>query len=338
MLENFIAKVVEGIDLNEEESSQAMELIMTGEVPPAQIASFITALRMKGETISEITGFAKTMRKNAVKIRTNYSQPIIDTCGTGGDGKGTFNISTAVAFVVAGGGCIVAKHHNRSVSSRCGSADVLEVLGIDPDFPSEKAEISLQEFGLAFLFAPRFHPATRFAVGPRKDIGIRTVFNLLGPLTNPADAKIHLVGIYRRDLTQSIAQVLKNLGSQRAMVVHSEEGCDEISISGKTLVSELKNGAIKTYVIEPEMFGLKRSPIDSIKGGSPQENAKIIIDILDGKSGPQRDIVLLNAASVFLMAGKVSTITDGIKMAKESIDSGSARKKLHELQEFSKSN
>lgn len=336
MLKNFITKVVEGIDLNEEESFQVMELIMTGEVPPTQIASFLTALRMKGETIFEITGFAKAMRKNAVKIKTNCSQHIIDTCGTGGDGKGTFNISTAVAFVIAGGGCIVAKHHNRSVSSSCGSADVLEELGIDPDLPPHRAELALQEFGLAFLFAPRFHPATRYAAGARREIGIRTVFNLLGPLTNPADAKIHLAGIYRKDLTESIAKVLKNLGSHRAMVVHSEEGCDEISISGSTIVTELKNGSIETYIIEPEMFGLKRSPINTIRGGSPQENAKIILNVLNGEKGPQRDIILLNAAAVFLMADKVSTLNDGIKMAMESIDSGNAIKKLYELREFSR--
>ncbi len=336
MLEDFIARVVEGTDLNEEESSRAMEFIMTGEVPPAQIASFITALRMKGETIFEITGFAKAMRKNAVRIETNPNQPVIDTCGTGGDGTGTFNISTAVAFVVAGGGCVVAKHHNRSVSSRCGSADVLEALGIDPDLSPQKVELALKEFGLAFLFAPRFHPATRYAVGPRRDIGIRTVFNLLGPLTNPAEAKIHLAGIYRKDMTESIAKVLKNLGSKRAMVVHSEEGCDEISISGRTIVSELKNGSIETYIIEPEMFGLKRSSIDSVRGGSSWENARIIINILNGMKGPQRDIVLLNSAAVFIMADKVSTFNEGIKMAIDVIDSGNARKKLNELQEFSR--
>lgn len=338
MFKKFISKIVEGIDLSEDESIQAMDLIMTGEVSPIKIASFLTALRMKGETVSEITGFSKAMRKKAVKINVNLYQPIIDTCGTGGDGKGTFNISTAVAFVAAGAGCIVAKHHNRSVSSKCGSADVLEPLGIDPDLPPKKVEYSLREFGLAFLFAPIFHPATKYAALPRKEIGIRTVFNLLGPLTNPANATIHLAGVYREDLTQVVAQVLKNLGSRRAMVVHGEDHCDEITISGKTTVSELKDGMVYTYKIEPEMFGLKRAPLEAIRGGSPQENARIILDILNGCRGPHRDVVLLNTASVFLMIDKVSNFKEGLEMAKYSIDSGNARKKLEQLREFSKSN
>ena len=338
MFKEFIAKIVEGIDLKEEEAIQAMDLIMTGDVPPTQIASFLTALRMKGETVEEITGFAKTMRKKAVKIHLNLSQSVIDTCGTGGDGKGTFNISTAVAFVVAGGGCIVAKHQNRSVSSRCGSADVLEALGIEPDLPPEKASLALEEFGLAFLFAPRFHPATRHAVGPRRDIGIRTVFNLLGPLTNPAGATIQLLGVFREDLTLPMAIVLKNLGCKRAMVVHSEEHGDEISISGKTKVTELKDGKIETYEIEPEMLGLKKAPFETTRGGSPKDNAEIILNILRGVHGPQRDIVLLNASPIFMMASKVSNLREGMELARESIDSGNAMKKLKDLINFSNLN
>ena len=335
MLKRFITKVVEGVDLSEGESAEAMAFIMGGEVPATQIASFITALRMKGETIQEITGFARTMRANAVRIRSKDAEGVVDTCGTGGDGKGTFNISTAVAFVAAGGGCTVAKHHNRSVSSQCGSADVLEALGVNYALPPERAEISLQEFGLAFLFAPTFHPATRHALVPRREIGIRTVFNLLGPLTNPAGATIHLTGLYRGDLLRPVAEVLRNLGSKAAFVVHSEDHCDEISITGKTTICQLKEESIETYQIEPEMFSLKRANLEEIQGGTPQKNADILLRVLEGEPGPPRDVVLLNAAAVFVAAEKVSNITDGIEKAKESIDSGKAVKKLKDLIHFS---
>jgi len=335
MLKRFITKVVEGTDLSEAESVEAMDVIMEGKASPSQIASFLTALRMKGETTEEITGFAKAMRARAIQIRAKDGEFVIDTCGTGGDGKGTFNISTAVAFVAAGSGCTVAKHHNRSVSSQCGSADVLEALGIDPALPPERAETSLREFGLAFLFAPSFHPATRHAAVPRKEIGIRTAFNLLGPLTNPAGATVHLSGIYREDLTRPMAEVLKNLGSKAAFVVHGEDHCDEISITGKTTVSHLKDGVIESYQIEPEMVGLRRAPLEAIQGGTPEKNAQILLQILRGDPGPSRDVVLLNAAAVFVAAEKVSNLRDGIEMARESIDSGRAMKKLDVLIRFS---
>lgn len=335
MLKRFIAKVVEGTDLSEAESGEAMDFIMEGQSPPTQIASFLTALRMKGETIQEITGFARTMRAKAVRIRAKDGEYVVDTCGTGGDGKGTFNISTAVAFVAVGGGCTVPKHHNRSVSSQCGSADVLEALGVKYDLPPERAEACLQEFGLAFLFAPTFHPATRHALVPRREIGIRTVFNLLGPLTNPAGATIHLSGLYREDLLQPVAEVLRNLGSKAAFVVHSEDHCDEISIAGKTTVCQLKDGVIETYQIEPEMVGLKRADLKEIQGGAPEKNADILLQVLRGKPGPPRDVVLLNAAAVFVAAEKVSNLRDGIEMARESIDSGRAMKKLEEIIRFS---
>ena len=335
MLKRFITKVVEGTDLSETESSEAMDVIMEGKASPSQIASFLTALRMKGETTEEITGFAKAMRARAIQIRAKDGEFVIDTCGTGGDGKGTFNISTAVAFVAAGSGCTVAKHHNRSVSSQCGSADVLEALGIDPALPPERAETSLREFGLAFLFAPSFHPATRHAAVPRKEIGIRTAFNLLGPLTNPAGATVHLSGIYREDLTRPMAEVLKNLGSKAAFVVHGEDHCDEISITGKTTVSHLKDGVIESYQIEPEMVGLRRATLEAIQGGTPEKNAQILLQILRGDPGPSRDVVLLNAAAVFVAAEKVSNLRDGIEMARESIDSGRAMKKLDVLIRFS---
>lgn len=335
MLKRFINKIVEGIDLSEEESSEAMEIIMEGNATPSQIASFLTALRMKGETIQEITGFARTMRARAVRIRARDGESVVDTCGTGGDGKGTFNISTGVAFVAAGGGCIVAKHHNRSVSSQCGSADVLEALGVKYDLPPERAEVCLQEFGLAFLFAPTFHPATRYAAVTRREIGIRTIFNLLGPLTNPAGATIHLTGLYREDLLRPVAEVLRNLGSKAAFVVHSEDHCDEISIAAKTTVCQLKDGDIKTFQIEPEMVGLKRTNLKEIQGGTPEINASILLWVLRGEPGPLRDVVLLNTGAVFVASGKVSTLRDGIEMARESIDSGRALKKLEELIRFS---
>lgn len=336
MLKRFINKVVEGMDLSEGESKEAMAIIMEGNTTPSQIASFLTALRIKGETIEEITGFARIMRERAIKIRTIGGGPVVDTCGTGGDGKGTFNISTAVAFVASGGGCQVAKHHNRSVSSQCGSADVLEALGINYALPKEKVEVCLRELGIAFLFAPTFHPATRHALIPRREIGIRTVFNLLGPLTNPAGATIHLTGLYREDLLRPVAEVFKKLGSIAAFVVHSEDNLDEISITGKTNICELKDGDIKTYQIEPEMVGLRRAELKDIKGGRPEENARIILQILRGEKGPPRDVVLLNAGAVFLVSGKASDLREGIEMAKESIDSKRAIKKLEELILFSK--
>jgi anthranilate phosphoribosyltransferase len=336
MLRKFISKVVDRKDLSEEESGEAMACITGGEVPSTQIASFITALRMKGETIQEITGFARTMRDKAVRIWSKNGEGIVDTCGTGGDGKGTFNISTAVAFVVAGGGCLVAKHHNRSVSSQCGSADVLEALGVSFALPPEKAERSLQEIGLAFLFAPTFHPATKHAMVPRREIGIRTIFNLLGPLTNPAGATIHLAGLYREDLLRPIAEVLRNLGSRSAFVVHSEDHCDEISITGKTTVCQLHDGSIATYQIEPEMVDLKRARLEEIQGGTAEKNRDILLQVLRGRPGPPRDVVLFNSAAVFVAAKKVSNLGEGVEMARESIDSGKAMKKLEALVRFSK--
>jgi len=337
MLKKFIAKVVDRINLSEEEAGEAMASIMGGELHPTQIASFITALRMKGETIQEITGFARTMRAKAVRIRSKEGEGVVDTCGTGGDGKGTFNISTAVAFVAAAGGCTVAKHHNRSVSSQCGSADVLEALGVSYALPPERAEKCLQEFGLAFLFAPTFHPATKHAMVPRREIGIRTIFNLLGPLTNPAGATIHLAGLYREDLLQPIAEVMRNLGSRSAFVVHSEDHCDEISITGKTTVCQLKDGLIRMYQIEPEMANLKKAKLEEIQGGTPNKNADILLQVLQGEPGPRRDVVLFNTAAVFVAAEKVSNLRDGVELARESIDSRRAMKKLEELIQFSKS-
>lgn len=335
MLKNFIVRVVEGHDLSEEEAGQAMAIIMGGEALPTQIASFLTALRMKGETVQEITGFARSMRARSVPIRAKDGECVVDTCGTGGDGKGTFNISTAVAIVVAGGGLTVAKHGNRSVSSRCGSADVLEAMGMNIQLSPARVQICLQEVGLAFLFAPLFHPAMKHALTPRKEIGIRTAFNLLGPLTNPAGATVHLLGVYREDLTGPVAEVLKNLGSNAAFVVHGEDHCDEISITGKTTICQLKEDDIKSYQIEPEEVGLKRASLEEIRGGTPEKNAEILLKILQGASGPSRDVVLLNSAAAFVAAEKARDLKEGVAIAGASIDSGRAMKKLQELIEFS---
>jgi len=335
MLKPFIHKVVEKKDLKEEEAAQAMAYIMEGEALPTQVASFLTGLRMKGETHQEIVGLARAMRAKAISIRAENGEAVVDTCGTGGDGIGTFNISTAVAFVAAGGGLTVAKHGNRSVSSRSGSADVLEALGVNIALTPRKVEECLRELKLAFLFAPSFHPAMKHALGPRREIGIRTVFNLLGPLTNPAGATVHLLGLYRQDLTRPIAEVLRSLGSQAAFVVHGEDGSDEISITGKTNMTQLKGGELQSYKIEPETVGLKSRELRDIQGGTPEKNAEILRGIFEGKPGAPRDVVLLNAAAVFLAAGRVSNFREGVQMAKEAIDSGRAGQKLQELIRFS---
>lgn len=344
MIKEAIAKVVQKENLTEKEAIDVMTEIMTGQATEAQIASFITALRMKGETIDEITGCAKVMREHATKIKIlkhavdidrdeiNIDwETIVDTCGTGGDKTKTFNVSTATAFVVAGAGVVVAKHGNRAVSSKCGSADVLEELGINLELPREKVEECINKIGIGFLYAPLLHSAMKFAIGPRRQIGIRTIFNILGPLTNPAGANAQVLGVYSPALTETVAFVLKNLGSKSAFVVHGIDAIDEISITGKTQISELKNGVIKTYTVKPEDFGLKKAKVDDIAGGDAKENAKIILDILTGKKGPKRDIVLLNAAAVLTAAEKSKNFKEGIELAQRSIDLGKALKKLEEL-------
>jgi anthranilate phosphoribosyltransferase len=340
MLRRFISRIVEGENLTENEAYQAMATLMEGEATTAQIGAFLTGLRMKGETVEEITGFARSMREKSVRIQPRSNGGcdggwVVDTCGTGGDGRGTFNISTAVALVAAGGGLTVAKHGNRSVSSQCGSADALEALGVNINLPPERAADCLEEIGLAFLFAPLFHPAMKHALTPRREIGIRTVFNRLGPLTNPAGASAQVVGLYRADLLQPIAEVLKNLGCRGALVVHGDDRCDEISISGRTFISHLSKGEISNYEIQPEDFGLRRGTLEEIRGGTAKDNARIILDVLQGVAGPPREVVLLNGAAVFVAAEKVSGLREGIEMAKESIDSGKAMEKLKELIRFS---
>jgi len=322
-----IARLVNRGDLSEAETIEVMNQIMTGEATPLQVASFLTALRMKGETVQEITGAARVMREKVHRVRVKAGL-VLDTCGTGGDQKGTFNISTASAFVVAGAGIAVAKHGNRSVSSQSGSADVLAALGVKIDAPKEKVEECVERIGIGFLFAPLLHEAMKYAVQPRREIGIRTIFNLLGPLTNPAGATHQLTGIYDGELTELIAQVLRNLGAARAMIVHGLEGLDEISLSGPTRVSELKQGQIRTYTLAPEELGLKRCRLEELIGGSPEECANALRGVLQGEKGPKRDVVLLNGGAALYVSGAAGSIAEGIGLAAQSIDSGKAREKL----------
>ncbi len=347
MLKTAIQKVVDGENLGEQEMEAAMDVIMSGQATPAQIGAFITALRLKGETIEEITGAARVMRQKATKITPSSSavsidrdeinldqETVVDTCGTGGDGTNTFNVSTTTAFVVAGCGLRVAKHGNRSVSSLCGSADVIERLGVNLEVSPKVVEQCLHQVGIGFLYAPALHGAMKYAIGPRQEIGIRSIFNILGPLTNPAGANVQVLGVYDKQLTPVLAEVLNRLGSRSAFVVHGEDSLDEISITGPTVVSELKDGKVDTYTIEPEDFGLPRTSISEIKGGDAGKNAQIVLEVLQGEPGGRRDIVLLNAAAALVAAGKASDFNDGIKHAGEAIDSGEAMKKLDALKEI----
>jgi len=332
-IRDAIDKLVNRVSLSEPEMIEAMNQIMTGEATPLQVASFLTALRMKGESVEEVTGAARVMREKAHRVQVG-SKTVIDTCGTGGDQKGTFNISTTAAFVVAGAGINVAKHGNRSVSSQSGSADVLGALGVKIDAPKERVEECIARIGIGFLFAPLLHEAMKYAVQPRRDIGIRTVFNLLGPLTNPAMATHQLIGLYSGDLVGMIAHVLKNLGSVCAMVVHGMEGLDEISLCGPTKVAELRGGQVKEYIVEPEQFGLKRCRMEDLHGGNAEQSAAIVRGVLQGDKGPARDVVLLNGGAALYVGGSAATIQDGMRLAAESIDSGRASEKLARLVEM----
>ncbi len=330
MIKDAISKVVKGADLTEEEMMHVMSEIMGGAASPAQIASFITALRLKGETVDEITGAARVMRQKAARIEVS-SPVVVDTCGTGGDESMTFNISTAAAFVVAGCGITVAKHGNRSVSSKSGSADVLRELGVNIEAEVGTVEECLDKVGIGFLFAPLLHGAMKYAAPVRREIGIRTIFNILGPLTNPAGARYQVLGVYDPLLTDILAKVLYNLGSIRAFVVCGEDGLDEITLTGETRVTELHDGSIKTYHLRPEDFGLERCAPCDLKGGDPRENARIIRGVLEGSCGPHRDIVLLNASPAIVAARKARTLKEGVAIARGSIDSGEALKKLDGL-------
>jgi len=347
MIREAIGKVVDGFDLTREEMVSCMNEIMTGEATQAQIGSFITALRFKGETVDEITGAAIVMREKAVRIDIGSNlvgidredinidrETIVDTCGTGGSGTNTFNISTTVAFVVSGAGLRVAKHGNRGVSSVCGSADVIKALGVNIDISPEKVKECIEKIGIGFLYAPLFHNAMKFAIGPRREIGIRTIFNVLGPLTNPANATCQVLGVYKEELTNKLANVLNNLGSKRAFVVYGLDTLDEITITGETKVAELKNKNVTEYYIKPQDFGMKKAELSDIKGGTVEENADIARSVLQGEKGPRLDVVLLNASCALIACGMAKDFKDGIEIARDSIKSGRAKEKLERLIEF----
>jgi anthranilate phosphoribosyltransferase len=346
MIRELFSKVVGGEDLTEIEMGKAMEEIMTGMATSAQIGAFITALRLKGETVDEITAAARVMRARATKICVNNhmvnidrdeinieNETILDVVGTGGEGTRTFNVSTTTAFVAAGGGIKVAKYGSRAASSLCGSADVLENLGVNLDLTSTDVERCINEIGIGFLYAPLFHGAMKHVAGPRREIGIRSIFNLIGPLTNPAGASAQVLGVYEQSLTEKMALVLKKLGSKQAFVVCGEGTFDEISICGPTKVSHLEDDNVQTFRVTPEEYGLKTAPMKEIVGGNARDNAVIVRNVLDGEKSAKRDMVLLNASAAFVAAGLCDNFQEGIKIAGDSIDSGQARKKLDSLVE-----
>ncbi|WP_373844921.1 anthranilate phosphoribosyltransferase [Clostridium sp.] len=334
MLNEAVKQVLSGKDLSENQSHDAMESIMKGEESSVLIAAFLIALKMKGESISEITGCAMAMRDMAVPVKIK-SQYAIDTCGTGGDGGRTFNISTAAAIIAAAGGVKVAKHGNRAVSSKSGSADVLKELGINITLEKSKVEQCIDDVGMGFLFAPSYHSAMKNVAAVRRDLGVRTIFNILGPLTNPAFVKGQIMGVYDIKLLEPAARTLLNLGCERAMVVHGGDGLDEITTTTVTYVCEVKDGEVKKYTLSPEDFGIKTAFYRDIAGGNARENAAIIMNILKGKTGPERDIVLLNSAAALYVGKKVENLKEGILMASELIDSGKAYGKYEEILNYS---
>lgn len=336
MIREVIDILVSGSSLGFEEAAGVMEEIMGGEATPAQIAAFITALRIKGETVEEIAGLASVMRDRAIPVKA--TPPLIDTCGTGGDNCASINISTAAAFIAAGAGLKVAKHGNRAMTSHCGSADVLEALGVKIDLGSEGVAKCLEEAGIGFMFAPIFHPAMKHAAGPRREIGIRTVFNILGPLTNPARAEAQVIGVPNEEVGNKIAAVLHRLGTKHSLVVHSRDGMDEISTNGPSLVWEItENGSAAPYEISPEDFGVQRADLTAVRGGTPEENAEALRGMLGGEKGPLRDVAVMNAAAALLAGDKVTELKEGVRLAVEIIDSGRAREKLDGLVRLSRS-
>ncbi len=330
-MKEYLTKITVGQDLTPEEAGEAMETIMSGEASDAQIGAFLAALKCKGETVDEISAFVRVMRKHCLRINPKVAGTLVDVCGTGGDGKSTFNISTASMFVVAAAGIPVAKHGNRAITSRSGSADVLEVLGANINLTPEQITSCIQDIGIGFMFAPNHHPAMKHVMPARKQLGIRTVFNVLGPLTNPASAKAQLMGVYDPTLTEKLAYVFKSLGLERAFVVHGEPGIDEISNAGKTRISELKDGSVRTYTVEPEDFGLQRADLSKLLGLGAAENARTIRDILSGEdSGPRADIVALNASAGLVAGKKAENLKQGFVLAREIISSGGGFNKLTE--------
>ena len=337
MLKPFIANAINSQNLSVDEAETAMTIIMTGQATPAQVSAYIVALRMKGETVDEITGSVRAMRAVAINVPvSDRSTPIYDIVGTGGDGAHTFNISTAAAFVVAGCGRRIAKHGNRAASSQCGSADVLAALGLNLDLTPEQVGKAIDEIGIGFMFAPRFHPAMKYAIGPRKEIGQRTIFNVLGPLTNPAGAEIQLTGVYSAALTEPLAHVLASLGSRAALVIHGAGGTDELNTCGTNRISHLQNGEVHTYELDPSEFGMARATMADLRGGTPDESALTMRDLLSGKlNGARRDAVLLNAAAT--MAAETNDFKTALAENRHSIDSGAALAKMNALVEYSQS-
>ncbi len=340
-----IRTLIDRRDLTRMEAAAAMDAIMSGAATNAQIAAFLTALRMKGETVEELIGFAQVMREKVARVPTHGNgvtgmtgtdrEMLIDTCGTGGDASGSFNVSTATAFVVAGAGLRVAKHGNRSVSSLCGSADVVETLGISLDLTAQKVGRCIDDVGIGFLYAPLLHTAMKHVMAARREMGVRTVFNMLGPLTNPAAANAQVIGVYSPSLTEPLARVLAELGTFRAFVVHGADNLDEISNTGESKLSEVREGVVRTYTVRPEDFGLARAAIGDLQGGDRQQNADIIRGILGGEPGPKRDIVLMNAAAALVAGAKARDLKEGVEVAARAIDSGAARRKLDALIELS---
>ncbi|MDI3327343.1 MAG: anthranilate phosphoribosyltransferase [Alicyclobacillaceae bacterium] len=332
-MRDVLEQLVNGQHLSEEDAQRAMEAVMRGEATHAQIGAFLTALKMKGEQVPEIAGFARAMRKFALKLPVEGDE-VIDTCGTGGDGARTFNVSTAAAIVAAAAGARVAKHGNRGVSSRSGSADVLAALGVEVDLTPEEAARCLKEVGLCFLFAPSYHGAMKHAMAPRRELGFRTVFNILGPLTNPAGARCQLLGTYSADLVEKTARVLLRLGTRHALVVHGkEDGLDELTVAGPSMVAEVREGEVYTYELTPEDAGLTRSPVEAVAGGDAEQNARIIREVLEGRRGAARDIVLLNAGAALYVAGLSPSIREGVARAASAVDGGQAKRVLEQLVE-----
>ncbi|MCX7598741.1 MAG: anthranilate phosphoribosyltransferase [Armatimonadetes bacterium] len=325
-----LKKVVAGEDLTQDEARDVMAHVMAGEATPVQIAGLLVALRMKGETAEELAGFAQVMRENAVRVPVSVAD-VVDTCGTGGDIHDTFNISTAAAFVAAAAGVPIAKHGNRSVTSRCGSADVLEALGVPLDLTPEQVGRCVDEAGIGFLFAPALHPAMRHAAPVRRELGLRTVFNLLGPLTNPAGARRQVLGVFAPEWVRPVAEALLELGAVHAMVIHGVDGLDELSTLGPTLVAEVRNGAVKEYTVRPEDFQMSRCSAGDLAGGDPAQSAQILLDVLSGAEGPRADVVALNAAAAIYVGGRAGGLREGLAVARDTLRSGAARNKLEEL-------
>lgn len=334
MLKPYISRLLHHDDLTEDDCQQAMDLIMAGDATEAQIAGFLIALRMKGETVPEITGCARSMRNAASGVNVEASNAV-DTCGTGGDTSGTFNISTAAAIVTAAAGVTVAKHGNRSVSSSSGSADALQELGVNIEAPVAVVERCVKEANIGFLFAPLLHKAMKYAIGPRRELGVRTVFNILGPLTNPGGVRRQLLGLYSRDLVEKIAGVLRNLGTEKAMVVHSDDGLDELSICAPNTVADLDNGTITMRRVEPQKLGIEPAQIEDLMVDTPEESSSVIRSILSGRQGPQRDVVILNAGAAIHVGGEAGSLQEGIQTAARVIDEGKAQHTLDQLCQLS---